>query len=319
MLQRWGRALKPVRDPQVRQVVVQRYRCATCGRTFRWYPAGVTAADQSARLMMLAAVAWALGLSLRCVALLFPAFGVAVSRMTVWRDVQALAQATVARPYQGRVRVLGVDGTGIRCRGETVGVVVAVDLGTGQPLAVELLDERDPQAVQAWLAPLVQQWGVEVLVTDDLASYRGIADRLGVQHQVCWFHLRRWVGRTLRNLRHTLDPAWHDALQQVDRLVQDLPPDGDHQLFHLWRRIPARSPPRGVPRPPLYQFKQLVLRLSQTWPRYRLAHATSTLPRTNNRTEQAIGQIKVRSRTVRGYKRPASLAPTLLLCARRGG
>jgi len=64
-LHRHGYSTKPVKDHQVRQVVTVRYKCARCSRTFRHYPSGVTRADQSRRLIVLAAVAWALGLSTR--------------------------------------------------------------------------------------------------------------------------------------------------------------------------------------------------------------------------------------------------------------
>lgn len=51
----------------------------------------------------------------------------------------------------------------------------------------------------------------------------------------------------------------------------------------------------------------LSLRLSERWQSYRLAADRADVPRTNNRAEQAIGRLKVRSRTVRGYKSVAGL------------
>jgi len=44
--------------------------------------------------------------------------------------------------------------------------VVAVDMRTGQPVALGYLDEKDPQAVKKFLEPLVQRLGVSVIVTD---------------------------------------------------------------------------------------------------------------------------------------------------------
>jgi len=51
-------------------------------------------------------------------------------------------------------------------------VLIAVDLGNGVPVAIGRVDESNPQAVRRFLEPLVQQLGVSVVVTDDLASFR---------------------------------------------------------------------------------------------------------------------------------------------------
>jgi hypothetical protein len=42
----WGTRTKAVRDPQLHQVVVQRYRCCRCRHTVRVYLAGVDLATQ---------------------------------------------------------------------------------------------------------------------------------------------------------------------------------------------------------------------------------------------------------------------------------
>ena len=87
------------------------------------------------------------------------------------------------------MRVLGLDGAWVRGWGQPQAALVAVDLASGQPVAIGYLDEHDPHKVRRFLAPLVQQLGVSV--TDDLSSYRQIAARLALAHQVCRFHVRR--------------------------------------------------------------------------------------------------------------------------------
>jgi len=42
------------------------------------------------------------------------------------------------------------------------------------------VDESDPQAVRRWLAGLVKNLGVSVIVTDDLATYRNVAETLNL-------------------------------------------------------------------------------------------------------------------------------------------
>jgi hypothetical protein len=59
------------------------------------------------------------------------------------------------------------------------------------------VNEHDPQAVRRWLELIVQRPGVIVIVTDDLALYRTVARQLNLEHQICQFHVRRWVGKAL--------------------------------------------------------------------------------------------------------------------------
>jgi transposase-like protein len=281
---------KPVRDQQIREVTVHRYRCTSCEHTFRHYPVGVTAADHSQRLVALLAVLWALGLSLRRTALVLALLGIETSFVSVWRAVQSVG-SVLRRVPTGRVTVLGVDGTG---------VVVAVDTGTGQVLDLVLADERDPAA-------LVAQHGVEVLVTDDLGSYAGATEQLGAARQGCRFHLARWVGRPLRDLEPELGPAEQALLPTLRTILARLEADGDRQLLELWQSLRAGPHPRAGPRAAATRLWRLLGWLSERWASYRVCAHRADVPVTNNRSEQAIGRIKVRSRTVRGYKREAGL------------
>jgi transposase-like protein len=110
-LHRHGRVAKPLRDHRQGTVVVERYRCVGCGRTFRHYPEGVTANDQSQRTVVLAALMYGLGLSCRAAAHVLGAFRVEVSAMTVWRDAQAAGAALRRTRPGGQVQVLGADET----------------------------------------------------------------------------------------------------------------------------------------------------------------------------------------------------------------
>jgi transposase-like protein len=312
IFQRWGKVAKPVLDQHVRQVKVFRYRCCRCRRTFRHYPEGVDRADQTLRLRKLAAILWVLGLSLRSVQLALAAFGVPLSYMSVWRDLQEQADLLRKRRQGANVRVLGLDGAYPLMKGEKGCVLVAVDLGKGQPVAVAQLDEANPQALKRFLEPLVKQLGVSVVVTDDLASYRQVAEKLGVEQQVCQFHVRRWVGRTLRELSESLPEEWVWMLAEIKRLLAELPPEGSKRLFELWKMIPKRKSHSG-PHTPLDQLRSLLIRLSEHWSSYRVFDWQKDVPWTNNGSEQVIGRMKMRSRTVRGYKSWPGMRAALLL------
>ena len=315
--QRWGAVRKPVRDPRLRSVKVYRYRCCHCRRTFRHYPQWVDRADQTQRMRKLAALCWTLGFSYRSIAAVLAAFGIQLSRMTAWRDVQALADTLrQVRQWQS-VRVLGLDGAYVRGWGDTRPVMVAVDLGTGQPVALGQVNEWDPQAVRRWLEPLVKHLGISVIVTDDLSTYRTVAEKLGLEHQVCQFHVRRWVGRSLHDLKETIPKEWLWVCDDVQTLLDELPPEGSKRLFEIWKQVPPQRSSRDAPLQPLDKLRNLLIRLSEHWQNYRIFDWDKDVPWTNNTTEQVIGRMKMRSRTVRGYKTKPGLLNGLLVAGSR--
>jgi len=300
--QRWGQVNKPVKDVRVRKVKVYRYRCCRCQRTFRHYPEGNTRADQTERLRMFAVLLWSLGLSHRASSLILSGLSVMVSFMTIWRDVQAEAQEIKKDNQWKRVRVLGLDGAHVLGWGEKQPVLVAVDLGTGEPLTLGYINEYNPQAVAGWLKPLIQQHGISVIVTDDLSSYKVVAEKLQLGHQVCQFHVRRWVGKTLKDLQETIPKEWLWCLEEVRQLLDVLHPKGSQRLHALWKQVPGRRSGQHKSRSPLELLRDLLLRLSQDWHIYCTFQSEPEVPWTNNATERAIGRMKMRARTVRGYK-----------------
>jgi len=313
IFQRWGGYAKNVRDPHLKEVWLYRYRCCRCLQTLRHYPQGVGRASQTQRTKVLAALGWIFGLSYRKLAALYGIFGVRIERMSAWRDVQEHAQQLIRAREWKPVRVLGVDGAYVRGWGRIQPVLVAVDMGTGQPVTVGYVDEKDPHAVKRFLEPLVQQLGVSVIVTDDLMSYRVVADQLGLEQQVCQFHLRRWVGKALHNLKETVPSEWVGVVEETKTLVKELPVQGDRRLLELWRRIPVtRQGRNGSEYSPLDQLRTLLVRLAENWSRYRVFDWQPDVPWTNNPTEQVIGRMKMRARTVRGYKTWAGMVSGLM-------
>lgn len=313
IFQRWGRGNKPVKDLRVRKVQVYRYRCCQCKRTFRHYPEGNTCADQTERLRLFAIVLWTLGLSHRASSLILSGLKVFVSHMTIWRDVQEAAQQIQRHNRWKSVRVLGLDGANVLGWGTKQPVLVAVDIGTGEPIAVGYINESDPSAVRRWLEPLVQRHGITVLVTDDLFSYKIVAEKLQLGHQVCQFHVRRWVGKTLKELEETIPKEWLWVLDEIRQLIDFLPLEGSKTLYALWKHLPGRrSLPRHA-RSAMEQLRDLLLRLSDHWQNYCTFQSEPEIPWTNNATEQAIGRMKMRARTVRGYKSWLGMQAGLLL------
>lgn len=297
ILQRWGQVKKQVKDTKIRTVNVYRYRCTRCQRTFRHYPSGVAQTQQTERLKKLAVICWSLGLSYRGIATVFQAFGVRLSRMSGWRDVQAEGEEIQRRTKWKQARVVGVDGAWLNGQG----VMVAVDMGDGQPLAIGAIDEKDMAGVMQWLRMLKQKHGIGAIVTDGLAMYRGITEKLGLGHQVCQFHVRRWVGRTCWELSQKLPEEWLWMIERIKLIMEELPPDASRQLLDLYKQLPGHLK-RGQERTPMDQLRHLLIRLSESWVRYTTFFHDPGIPWTNNRTEQAIGRMKMRAKITRGYK-----------------
>jgi transposase-like protein len=312
ILQRWGGQIRQIRDHQTKAVLVYRYRCVRCRHSFRHYPEGVDQHQQSQRLRKLAALCWVMGLSYRGIAAVFAVFGVAIGRMSAWGDVQEAAEQLKRRRIWKPVRVLGLDGAYVLGWGQKQPVMVAVDLGEGDPVAIGYLDEHNPEAVRRWLEPIVKRLGVSVIVTDDLVTYKSVAEKLELEHQICQFHVRRWVGRTLRELHENIPVEWLWVLEEVRQLLETLPPDGGQRLFDLWKQVPERRSGQVGPRSPLEQLRNLLIRLSEHWSEFRVFDWQKDVPWTNNGTEQVIGRMKMRARTVRGYKTKAGMLAGLM-------
>jgi transposase-like protein len=245
--------------------------------------------------------------------MILSAFGVKICHMSVWRDIQEQAKYLEKQRRWQEVRVLGVDGAYPLGWGKKQPVVVAVDLGQGQVVTIGHLDESNPQALRRFLEPVVQRLGVSVIVSDDLASYRKVTQELEIEHQVCQFHVRRWVGRLLHELGGTVPQEWLWVVKEIKTLLAELPPEGSRRLFELWKQIPEPRSGQGQTLSPLSQLRYLLIRLSEHWESYRVFSWQKDVPWTNNGTEQAIGRLKMRSRTVRGYKSWQGMQAAFLL------
>jgi len=315
LFQRWGQVNKKIKDVHIHQVAVYRYKCCGCKRTFRYYPEGSTKADQSERLRLLSVLMWSLGMSYRSASWLLGGIGVVLSFMSIWRNAQEEAEKIKKRNLWKPVRVVGVDGAAVLGWGKKQAVLVAVDLGTGQPLALGYVNEYDPQAVCRWLKPLVQRHQILTIVTDDLASYKIVSQKLELGHQVCQFHVRRWVGKTLKELQETVPKEWLWVLEKVHELLQVLPPNSSKTLFALWKQLPGRLSLPTQSRLPIEKLRDLLLRMSEHWSAYSTFQSQPQVPWTNNATERAIGRMKMRARTIRGYKSWNGMQNGLLLAA----
>jgi len=286
LLQRHQTVLKALIDTHIRETQAVRYRCTRCGHTFRHYAEGASRYRQSQRVMGLAVLLWTLGLSQRAVAVVLVGLEAGIHRSTVLRDIHRAGASLWRRWPVGPVRVLGADETVVRLCGRLLLLGFVTDAETGRTVGVDVLVEQDSQAFLRWLRPYVERLGVQVLVTDDLVTYKPVVDELGVEHQVCLAHVRKGVTNRLTKVE-----GWEEDKARIQQLVRQLPQGGGAELLRLERRV-GRSPP----------LRRLVVDLLQRWPSLVCHQRVAGVPGTNNRTEQAIGRSKVRFKTVRGFK-----------------
>ncbi|RME58639.1 MAG: hypothetical protein D6790_11660 [Caldilineae bacterium] len=321
-------------------VQVKRYKCVRCGHTFRVYPSGVSRAQRSDRLRGFGVLLYVLGLSYGGVADALAALGLAGSKSSIYRDVQAAGEGVRRiRRSQGsrKVQVMSADATYVICNRSEVTIAVALDALAGDVLEIELVDSESAANLRPFLEEMKELFQVEVLLSDDHDSYKRVADDLGLKHAVCRRHINqnvaklvaelgeaalKWKGPPPPGVGRSIEEFLTD-LEYVQLVVALRPPDGAQQLWDLLRCYQAAPPPAEGEKATLwYRFRLALLRWCNNWPRITFDQRwnqehTAKLDGTNNVAERAIGwQIKDRYRTMRTYKRPQSVrnVTNLIIC-----
>jgi len=346
-VQHWQGVPKPLRDTQFQTVIAQRYRCVRCGRTFRVYPLGVSHDQTSARLKGVAVMFYVLGMSYGAVASALGALGWPLSKVAVYYAVQEAGTAVAGlrreavRHGGGRVVALGVDLTSVRCRGEWLTVGISVDAVRGTMLSLDLLPNGETATLSAWVQDLATALGAELLVSDDADPFKTAADANGLTHQVCKAHLVRnteaWVEAitpalaadgdgSLASIGVRPEQAVADC-QELLRLMTERQPTSEASatLATIHRRyLGAAKPAKSGTMSLAYRLRLFSLDRWNLWgrlTRYRTwaGPADETVDGTNNACERAIGWwVKERYRSMRGYKRPASVLHVSRLIAAMG-
>jgi transposase-like protein len=330
---------KAIRDLGYEAVESFRWKCLRCGQTFRVYPQGVSRAQQTKRLKGISVLLYVLGLSYGAVSDFLVALGCAVSKTTVYYNVQEAGQEARRRQRRavalgGKRTVVGSDGTYMKVQGEQVGVQVVVDNQSGELLGLDIVVSESSEEVLPIIRAVMEEVGADVLVSDDLDVYKNVADELGLAHQICRAHVKRNVDELTESIEAQLKrkepvPAGvassperlREDLHTVQQLVRERPKEAPSQLqllYHCYKAAPV--PKKGERHTAWYRTRTLITRLWERWHRLTLDQQRDDLDGTNNSTERLIGWwIKERYRTMRGYKRTESIKNVVSLTARMGG
>lgn len=333
---------KQVMDQGQKEVTAKRYRCLRCWRTFRVYPTGVSQAQRSNRLKAVGVMLYVLGLSYGGVEDALAALGWVGSKTSTYRDVQAAGEAVVRirQAQSGRqVQVVGTDTTFVRCDGQQVTIAIGVDALSQSVLDIQLVDSESAENLRPFLNELVRTFEVEVILSDDLDSYKQVCDDLQVKHGICRAHVNRNVARLVEELAEQAlkrpDPVPEGLDVSVDDFLADLeyaqqlvafrPLTGCDQLQQLHRRYQTVPPPASGQQATMwYRLRQALLRWWNHWPRLTLDQVwrgpdQQRLDGTNNVSERVIGWwVKERYRTMRAYKRRQSVLNVSRLIAHLG-
>ena len=325
---------KSIRDSKHKEVQALRYQCLKCGRTFRVYPQGVQAAHVSQRVKGMAVMLYILGLSFQATAIVMEAFGVFLSKTSVYRAVQAAGEAIpgmkrtkILSGY--RTRAIGGDVTYVKCKRKWLPIGVVVDAINGMVLSIDHLSGEDAQTLQEWIEPIAEVVGAHPLVTDDADAFKQVADNSGLDQQVCKSHVVRNTEELIASLSQSIetgkdtslvelqiDPSQALAdLHRLGELIHSRQPDEQAQVRALYERYAQAAPPKkGKPASIAYRMRNLFLDRWNLWPRltfYRVwkdKDGKPILDGTNNTNERAIGRwVKERYRSMRGYKREKSV------------
>lgn len=341
----WQEVKKNVRDSEYEEVIARRYKCLHCGQTFRVYPQGVQSGQISQRVKGMAVMLYLLGLSYGATVLMLEALGVYVSKSSVYRTVQATAEAVpgmkrteLLQGYQ--TRALGADLTSVKCNGQWLPIGVVVDPINGLVLSIDHLEGEDAKSLKEWIEPIADQVGAYTLVTDDADAFKQAAHESGLDQQVCKSHVVRNTEALIASLNFAIEtkqdtsvaelqiePAQALAdLRLLSELIHSRQPEQQAEVQALYERYAAAAPPKkGRTASIAYRMRNLFLDRWNLWPHltfYRTwkdREGKPILDGTNNADERAIGWwVKERYRSMRGYKREQSVLNVSRLIAHCG-
>ncbi len=228
-----------------------------------------------------------------------------------------------------RTKALGSDLTSVKCKGQWLSIGVTVDPINGLVLCIDPWEGEDADTLKAWIEPIAAQVGTHTPVTDDAdAFFKEVADRSGLDHQICKSHVVRNTEELIASLSALIESGNDSSLADLQiessqalndlrclgKLIHERQPQQQSELLTLYERYAVVSPPKKKKTASVaYRMRNLFLDRWNPWPRltfYRIwrdKDGRQILDGTNHAAERAIGWwIKERYRTMRGYKRERS-------------
>ena len=161
---------------------------------------------------------------------------------------------------------------------------MVADAATDEVLGLDVLVKRDSDGFADWLRDFARDFGVDAMAADDLSACKPVVRRLGVEHQICAAHVRKWAWNRLDKIK-----GWDWIKARIWRLLTELPFDGDLELLRLERSVRDGDA----------ALRRMRVELSGKW-RALLCRRRGDVPWTNNAAERAICRSKIRYKSEGG-------------------
>ena len=289
-----GTRSRSIGDPSVNCAIVQRWICKSCGKSFVQRPEGVSRRHFSDFVVSLSLLLYTMGLSYENTSKILEVFKTPIDPSTIWRYVQIVGEKLKKKRPKSKYSIAGFDQTYMKIKGikEIVNMVFSTDEVI---LDVEILPNETSETFKKKIEKLNEELGLEVLVTDDHASYRDGFMDTDVERQLCLVHVLKNLSKALKKADFTLEER-----ERIMNLAR-APTKGGRDI--IWGMYLKRLKERGS----RDEGTQLLLRLTEKWRDLTTYERRREVPRDNNFTERGIGRTKIRYKTTRGMKSEGGL------------
>jgi len=168
-------------------------------------------------------------------------------------------------------------------------------------LDVEILEDETAPTFRKYILKLKERLNLDVLVTDDHASYRESLIGTGIERRLCIVHVLKNVMKGLKKLDFS-----EEEKGKIIGLVRA--PTGKGRII-IWEMYLKRLKERGS----RDEGMQFLLRLTEKCMDLTTYERREGVPKDNNFTERNIGGTKIRYKTTRGMKSEEGLLNFLYL------
>lgn len=165
--------VKPLRDHAHPTVIAHRYRCLSCGHTFRIYPRGVAHAPTSQRVRDLAVLLYRLGLSYAAVATLLETWKIYMCKSQVYQAVRR-AGGPIRRDTELiqdlRIARFGNQPPLVRCHETWLPIELAANEREQMIVTFRVPDDMQAASCQKTIAPIAAASAAEVQLSADTTA-----------------------------------------------------------------------------------------------------------------------------------------------------
>lgn len=157
---------KRLRDVNHANIMVRRYLCLSCFRTFRVYPAGISRGSLPSGVKRFAAMCYFLGLSCKAISSLLRELGINISKTTVYT-----ASLEVKKSFPDIRREKLIQAFLKQSQGNNVATVKIngrwCPLEFNSNKLILTLDDEKTTDFEGYISSLAQMLGIEISVTND--------------------------------------------------------------------------------------------------------------------------------------------------------